>query len=36
VQALGAFLAFLASLVIVRYMGKKIESPHIVEVVHEK
>jgi positive regulator of sigma E activity len=36
VQALGGLLAFLASLVIVRYMGKGIKSPHIVEVVHEK
>jgi positive regulator of sigma E activity len=36
VQALGALLAFLASLVIVRSMGKRIQSPHIVEVVHEK
>jgi positive regulator of sigma E activity len=36
VQVLGALLAFLASLVIVRYMGKRIKTPRIVEVVHEK
>ena len=35
-QALCALLAFLASLVIVRYMGKRIRQPHIVEVLREE
>ncbi|HNY66633.1 MAG TPA: SoxR reducing system RseC family protein [Deltaproteobacteria bacterium] len=36
VQTIGALLAFLTSLIIVRYMGKRIEAPRILEVVHEK
>lgn len=36
VQVIGALLAFAASLIIVRHMGKKIETPRIIEVIHEK
>jgi len=35
-QVLAALLAFAASLIIVRHMGKKIESPRIIEVIHEE
>lgn len=35
-QAGSALVAFLLSLIIVRHMGRKIGSPHIVEVIHEE
>lgn len=35
-QALGAVLAFAASLAAVRRLGKKIEAPRIIEVIHEE
>ncbi len=35
-QALGAVLAFAASLAAVRRLGKKIEAPKIIEVIHEE
>lgn len=34
-QALGAVLAFTASLAAVRRLGKSIEAPRIIEVIHE-
>jgi positive regulator of sigma E activity len=35
-QALGAVLAFAVSLAVVRRLGKKIEAPRIIEVIHEE
>jgi len=35
-QALWAVLAFAASLVAVRHLGKRIEAPRIIEVIHEE
>lgn len=35
-QAGSALVAFLLSLIIVRHMGSKIGSPHIIEVIHEE
>ena len=36
VQAGSALVAFLSSLIIVRHMGRRIGSPHIIEVIHEE
>jgi len=36
IQAIMAIIAFFISLIIVRYFGKAIESPKIIEVIHEE
>jgi positive regulator of sigma E activity len=36
VQALAAFFAFCAILILVRKLGKRIDNPKIIEVLHEK
>ncbi|HQG33139.1 MAG TPA: SoxR reducing system RseC family protein [Deltaproteobacteria bacterium] len=36
VQAVCALVAFLLSLIIVRHMGRRIGTPHVVEVIHEE
>ncbi|MBN2297509.1 MAG: SoxR reducing system RseC family protein, partial [Deltaproteobacteria bacterium] len=34
-QALSAAVSFLASLILVRKLGKRIDNPRIIEVIHE-
>jgi len=36
VQAVTAFFAFCASLILVRKLGKRIDNPRIIEVIHEE